>query len=150
MKKKFPREYSCWKDMRKRCNNPHCRDFKNYGGRGIRVCSRWDSFDLFISDMGPCPPGFTIDRKDNDGAYGPDNCKWSSRAQQNKNKRDNVIVEHNGRQERLCVLNERLGFSPRRIHDRLRKGWTLDEAIGTPQRKSPTFQSVSPPPPPTP
>jgi hypothetical protein len=137
VKKQFPREYSCWKGMRKRCNNPRRPDFKNYGGRGIRVCSRWDSFDAFISDMGPCPPGMTIDRKDNDAGYNPMNCHWASRGDQNKNKRNLIRVEHDGNLVPICVLGEQLGFSRRRIDDRLRKGWTVEEAINTPQRTSP-------------
>lgn len=130
----FPREYQTWKGMRKRCRNPRCADFKNYGGRGIRVCARWDSFDLFMADMGPCPVGLFIDRVDNDGNYEPNNCRWATRLEQNRNKRNIEKIPFNGAVVSRIEAESELGFTRGRIRDRLRKGWTLEEAISTPQR----------------
>jgi hypothetical protein len=73
--------------MRQRCNNPNHATYSYYGGRGIKVCKRWDSFASFIADMGPCPSGFSIERVDNDGAYNPSNCVWIPMADQWKNRR---------------------------------------------------------------
>lgn len=80
------REYRIWSAMRDRCSNPSRRSFKHYGGRGIRVCDRWQSFDNFLADMGPSN-GLTLDRVDNSRGYSPDNCRWADMKTQARNKR---------------------------------------------------------------
>lgn len=67
-----------WQGMRARCSNPKYKQYKDYGGRGIRVCSRWDDFWKFVQDMGTRPLGHVIDRINNDGNYEPGNCRWVS------------------------------------------------------------------------
>lgn len=83
------REYLAWRSMHQRCSNIKGRRFKDWGGRGIIVCKRWDDFENFFSDMGKRPSkDHSVDRKDNDGNYTPENCRWATRSQQQKNRRD--------------------------------------------------------------
>jgi len=86
--------YVSWQNMVARCRYPSTASYKNYGGRGITVCARWQSFDAFLADMGERPSSdYQIDRIDSDGNYEPSNCRWSTRA-------DNV-AESNRRRKRV-------------------------------------------------
>jgi len=80
-------EYNTWLHMHQRCSNPNSLRFKHYGGRGICVCERWNSFDNFFTDMGPRLKGFSIERINVDGNYEPSNCKWIPKQDQSKNRR---------------------------------------------------------------
>lgn len=81
-------EYQAWVAAKKRCENPRNASFENYGGRGIRICQRWsDSFEAFLSDMGPKPDArYSLDRINPEGHYEPGNCRWASMEAQNRNR----------------------------------------------------------------
>lgn len=79
--------YHSWASMRQRCGNPNHRSYGNYGGLGVTVCERWNDFANFLEDMGERPEGMTIDRIDVEGHYEPGNCKWSTKSEQELNKR---------------------------------------------------------------
>lgn len=83
--------YRTWKEMRNRCNNPKATQFKWYGGRGVKVCPRWSSFELFLEDMGERPRGLTLDRVDNDADYTPENCQWLSPLEQTRKQKKNKL-----------------------------------------------------------
>jgi len=86
------REYNSWGNMIQRCTNKNHNNYKLYGGRGITVCDRWlESFENFYEDMGLRPKGTSLDRKDNDGNYCKENCKWSTQKEQCNNTRRNRI-----------------------------------------------------------
>lgn len=83
------KEYRSWNAARKRCLTKSNQAYKNYGALGVSMCSRWDSFDNFLKDMGPCPPGHTLDRINPFGNYEPTNCRWADSKTQRTNTRKN-------------------------------------------------------------
>lgn len=89
MRRSSTPEYRAWVGMLRRCTDSRDVGYKNYGGRGITVCERWENFDNFLNDMGRKPSArHTLDRKNNDGNYEPSNCRWATRKQQAGNKRN--------------------------------------------------------------
>jgi hypothetical protein len=118
--------------MHQRCNNPEHPNYSHYGGRGITVCERWNHPIAFLADMGHPPEGMSIDRIDNDGNYEPGNCRWATQEQQNENTRRARYVTWQGRTQTVKAWAKELDMSPRRIHDRLRRGWSVERTLTTP------------------
>lgn len=124
--------YRSWIAMRTRCGNPNIPKYQDYGGRGIRVCERWNSFESFLADMGERPPGMSIDRIDNDGDYCPENCKWSTNKEQCRNQRWTVRLTYNGETKTRQEWCEVYGIKLSTLRERLLRGWTLDQVFNTP------------------
>ncbi len=129
------REYRIWCDMRNRCNNPNNKRYHRYGARGINICERWNVFANFLSDMGKCPVGMTIDRINNDSNYEPANCKWSTYHEQHTNMSRNRMLTLNGETMCLADWGRRLGMDGDRIGARIdADGWSIERALTTPLR----------------
>ncbi len=125
-------EYKSWSAMKARCSRPSCNGYENYGGRGIRVCDRWATFTNFIDDMGPKPTvHHQLDRVDNDGWYGPDNCRWSTRFEQGNNKRKNIMLTHNGETMCLARWSRKTGIHYYTLWGRLKGGWSVADSLTT-------------------
>lgn len=131
------RMYWVWSDMRQRCQNPNHKAYKNYGGRGIYVCDRWMIFANFMADMGMRPEGGAmIDRIDNNGPYSPENCKWSTRKEQNSNRRNCIYVECDGERVTLREYCRRKNMNYRPVVKRIQNlNWPLDLALTVPLSK---------------
>lgn len=126
------RFYNIWVGMRQRCNNPKASKYKNYGGRGIKVCERWKTYSLFKLDMFPAyREGLTIDRINCEADYTPENCKWSTYTEQNRNLRHSVYFETPFGKITLGELAEITGFPSKPLKDRgyKMKNYTYEELI---------------------
>lgn len=138
-------EHSAWTLAKTRCHQPNNQAFKDYGARGITMCSRWRSgegrksgFECFIADMGDRPsPQHSLDRIDNSKGYEPENCRWATKSQQQRNTRSNRIVVFNGQEMCVAEAIEAAGsvIEIDRVVKRLNAGWAVDEAVSTPSLK---------------
>lgn len=127
---KESRTYRIWCSARQRTMRETHHAYGCYGARGVVMCARWDSFLLFLTDMGNPPTNaHTLDRINNSGPYAPDNCRWATPAEQNRNRSNTILV--NG----VCLKDAALAAGLRydtvwaRIH---KHGWTTDAALNTP------------------
>lgn len=128
------REYGIWGNMCDRCHNPNAQCYSMYGARGITVCDRWRaSFDAFYADMGPRPsPKHEIDRIDGTKGYSPDNCRWATRAEQMENRCITVRLTIEGVTRTLNEWAEISGIDHKAIRERLRRGWSDEDAVYKP------------------
>jgi hypothetical protein len=127
------REYNIWGNMLYRCNTPSCKLYKNYGGRGIKVCDDWLIFDNFIKDMGFRPTvNHSLDRIDVDGDYNVSNCRWATNKQQSRNRTNSVLIHIDGLSMQIDDYCEKYNLSKHAIKNRVRRGWSNDRIIKTP------------------
>ena len=138
---KNERLYMVWSTMLRRCRDTKTKDFENYGGRGITVCDEWKDYSMFKAwalangyDPNAKPQECTIDRIDGTKGYSPDNCRWVSAKVQQNNRRDNVLLTYNGETQMCAQWNRECGFSKNLVDSRIKRGWTVEEAITTPPR----------------
>lgn len=122
--------YSTWTAMKTRCTNPKSKSFPDYGGRGVKVCERWNDFAAFLADMGERPAGTTLDRWPNvNGDYEPGNCRWATKQDQQRNTTANVLISHDGETLTQAEWAQRKGIKQSTLSYRLRHGWTPLEAL---------------------
>lgn len=127
--KRIP-EYVIWKGMRQRCSARNCEHSDRYALRGIFVCERWNNFENFLKDMGRRPSdSHQIDRIDNDGPYSPENCRWVTPKEQQRNKRSNVVLTFNGTSATIAEWSEILEIPYSRIMSRIVRGKSIDEIL---------------------
>jgi hypothetical protein len=126
-------EHNSWHTMRSRCNNANDPAFYNYGGRGIKVCNRWDKFENFFEDMGEKPgEKYSLDRINCNGNYEPNNCRWATRFEQNRNRRSSVYIEINGKNQTVKEWALETGLNRQTIERRLKLGWSHFDAVMQP------------------
>lgn len=127
------RFYKIWVGMRARCNNPNTDRYEHYGGRGITVCERWNSFEAFVEDMYPTyKSGLTIERKDVNGNYEPTNCTWATSKQQANNKQNTRYLTYQGRTQSQLDWSKELNIPYGIISGRLNLGWSIDRVLSEP------------------
>lgn len=128
--------YAVWQAMLQRCENPKSQAYANYGGRGIAVCDRWHKFEGFFSDMGNRPKGYSLDRRDNNGPYSPENCRWATTTTQANNQRRNRVITIYGRSRTFAEWAKYAGLDWYTLRERLdRCGWDLERALTDPVRQ---------------
>lgn len=126
--------YKSWCSMKERCSNPNHNRWENYGGKGIKVCGRWDKFENFLSDMGERPLGKTLDRIHNSEDYSVENCKWSTPKEQSLNRTNTVYIEYYGVRLPLVRWSEIIGIPACVLRYRISAGWSKFETLNKPAR----------------
>lgn len=139
--KQYSSEHYSYNAMKIRCLCKSHKQYKDYGGRGIKICARWSDkltgFENFLKDMGKRPNGCTLDRIDVNGDYCPENCRWATRKEQSRNQRNNTSVTYDGRQYTISELAQKNNLSPSVLYNRIMKyNWNLEHAVSTPVRKN--------------
>lgn len=123
------RVYCVWIDMKQRCYNKNCNAYKNYGGRGIKICDKWLKFEGFYEDMGDRPPKRTLDRIDVNGDYCKENCRWATTAEQARNKRNNVNITHNNKTQCLADWAKEYNLPLSILKYRIDNSWPIEIAL---------------------
>jgi hypothetical protein len=129
-RKRYTGIYGSWYAMKQRCNNVNNKQFKDYGGRGIKYLERWESFKNFNKDMQDgYSEGLTIERIDTNGNYNKENCRWATRKEQNNNKRCNHLLELNGVRMTLPQWAEELGIKFGTLRSRFYRGMLIKDIL---------------------
>jgi hypothetical protein len=131
--KKTP-EWRSWYSAKRRCHTPSSQDFPRYGAKGVEVCAEWrHSFETFYRDMGPRPPGTSLDRyPDPHGHYTKENCRWATPRQQANNRRNSLVVMLDGQTMTLKEAARARGASYHLARERMHRGWPLEAALSLP------------------
>jgi hypothetical protein len=122
--------HNIWLAMRRRCYLPSDGSYERYGGRGIKVCDRWQIFENFLADMGERPSDkHSIERENNEGNYEPGNCIWAVKLVQANNTRSNVYYTLDGETLTLAQWARKCGMNYKTVHARIKRGWSLERAL---------------------
>lgn len=125
-------EYRAWKHLRGRCNTPTDNKYLDYGGRGIKVCERWNTFAHFLADMGLRPsPHHSVERKDVNGDYCPDNCIWADAKTQSNNRRKSIRLTYQGKTQTLAQWSDEYGIKRMTAWYRYKKGYPMERILKT-------------------
>lgn len=128
--------YNLWSGIIDRCTNPNAPAYKRYGGRGITVCERWKSFENFYADMGDRPTiAHSVERRNNNKGYSPNNCFWGTRKEQANNKQTNVLLRYKNKTQTMKQWSEELGLNYSALQHRRTAGWTTSRMLSTPIRR---------------
>lgn len=129
--------HNTWLSMIQRCTDPNCVAYKDYGGRGIKVCDEWKVFENFFRDVGlPPQKGMTLDRyPNNDGNYEPSNVRWATKKEQANNRRSSHFVSFQNETLTIAQWEDRYGLRRGALYSRLQRGWTMERALTEPPYK---------------
>ncbi len=128
--KRGSKVYAVYCAMIQRCCNKNNKQYPDYGGRGVFVCEQWQGekgFETFLRDMKEPEPGLTLERRENNKGYSPENCYWTTRKAQNRNKRNNVFIEIGGEKRLLVALVEESGLGEATVRRRIKMGWAVED-----------------------
>ena len=129
------KEYGIWGNMLYRCHTESSSHYSNYGGRGVKVGSDWFDYENFIKDMGRAPSlEHSLDRINNDGDYTKENCRWATKKQQSRNRRNSIIVTVYGVDLQVNDYCEKYNKSVHTIRNRIKRGWPMSKIINTPTK----------------
>lgn len=127
-------EYRSWRSMRSRCLNPNVKEYPYYGGRGIKICKRWDDYRLFLKDMGRRPSiKHSLERLNVNRNYTPDNCRWATHAEQQVNRRGTMYVTYMGKKISVSKLGMKSLVGVDLFRSRIQQGWDVERALTTPK-----------------
>ncbi len=132
--------YRVWVNMKSRCINPKSTFYKDYGGRGITVCEKWQTFDGFLADMGERPVGKTLDRKENSKGYCMENCRWATQKEQSNNTRRNVFITYHGITKTAAEWSNETGILDKSIYWRIKAGWPTEMVLSESKKIKSTEQ----------
>jgi len=134
---KWTKTYSKWNGMRTRCDRKNAENYHLYGGRGISYDVSWSKFSNFLKDMGDCPSGYTLERKDSNKNYSKSNCRWATSKENHRNRSVTVFVEFEGKKRVLAELVELYGLRDYKTTwcNIFKRGWSVKDALLKPLRR---------------
>lgn len=134
--------YSHWKSMRRRCNSKTFSRYKDYGGRGIKICKEWENFENFYKwaikngfDITKKQINQSLDRINNNGNYEPNNCRWTNIKIQNRNQRSNCLITYNNQTHCVSEWAELYNINVKTLRTRMSKGWNIDRCLNQPIKR---------------